>query len=324
MCTAISFNANNHYFGRNLDLERRFNEGVTITPRNYILQYKSGEIDRKHFAFIGTATVINDYPLYYDATNEFGLSIAGLNFVGNAYLKDSPVNGKINLAPYEFIPYVLSKCKNVSDAIDLIKKIELVDIRFNNQLQNAQLHWMIADKTECVVFEYMKDMAKIYNNPVGILTNNPPFEYQMINLNNYLHLSNKPPQNTFSNNLKLDVYSRGMGAIGLPGDNSSVSRFVRGAFNTLNSVKPNNEIDSVTQFFHLLSSVEQVEGSVIIDDKYERTQYSSCCNTEKGIYYYKTYENSQINAVNMYKENFEDDTLISYKMTFIQAIKYAN
>lgn len=324
MCTAISFNAHNHYFGRNLDLEKRFDEKVTITPRNFILKYNSKEIERKHYAFIGTATVIDDYPLYYDATNEFGLSIAGLNFVGNAYLKERTVNGKINLAPYELIPYILGKCKTVSETIEFLHQIELTDIRFHPEIPNAQLHWIISDKEKSIVFEYMKDEAKIHFNPVGILTNNPPFEYQMMNLNNYLHLSKDPPQNTFSSDLNLDLYSRGMGAIGLPGDNSSMSRFVRASFNKLNSVNPENEMDSVTQFFHLLASVEQVEGSVMVGDKYERTQYSSCCNTEKGIYYYRTYENSQISAVDMRKESLEGNQLISYKMTFIQSIEYIN
>ena len=88
MCTAITFNAYRHYFGRNLDLEKRYDESITITPRNYILKYKSCEIERRHFAFIGTATVVNNYPLYYDAINEKGLGIAGLNFVGNANYKE--------------------------------------------------------------------------------------------------------------------------------------------------------------------------------------------------------------------------------------------
>lgn len=324
MCTAISFNAYNHYFGRNLDLETRFNESITIMPHNYILKYNFGEIERRHFALIGTANIVDDYPLYYDATNEHGLSMAGLNFVGNSYLNPRIIDGRVNLAPYELIPYILGKCKNVDESIELLKKIELVDRRFNSDLPNSQLHWIIADKSKCIVFEYMKDGAKIYNNPVGVLTNNPPFDYQMMNLNNYANLSINDPKNTFSAHLGLKIYSRGMGGIGLPGDSSSMSRFVKGSFIKLNSIKPDNEIESVTQFFHILSSVEQVEGSVVVGNKYERTQYSSCCNTGMGIYYYKTYENNQITAVNMFKTNLENEKLTFYKMDFEQMIKYVN
>lgn len=324
MCTAISIHAHSHYFGRNLDLEKRYDESITITPRNYILKYSTGEIERKHFAFIGTATVIDDYPLYYDATNEHGLSIAGLNFVGNAYLNPQIQSGKINLAPYELIPYILGKCKNVFESINLLKKIELVDIRFNSKLPNAELHWIISDKKQSIVFEYMKDGAKIHDNPMGILTNNPPFEYQIMNLNNYMNITNKAPENKFSNNLELNAYSRGMGALGLPGDNSSMSRFVRCSFNKLNSITYASDIDEITQFFHILSSVEQVEGSVMVGNRYERTQYTSCCNTDKGVYYYKTYNNHQISAISMHNEKLDTDCLISYKMIFSQQINYIN
>lgn len=324
VCTAVSFNACNHYFGRNLDLEKRYDESIAITPRNFIMKYKSGEIERKHYAFIGTATVIENYPLFYDATNEHGLSMAGLNFVGNAYLNNTVKNGSINLAPYELIPYILGKCKNVEESINLLKNITLIDIPFNSQLQNSELHWIIADKKECIVFEYMKNGAKIHNNPIGILTNNPPFEYQIMNLNNYLMLSASEPKNTFSEHLDLFPYSRGMGAIGLPGDNSSMSRFVRCCFNKMNSIVPDTELESVTQFFHILSSVEQIEGSVIVGNKYEKTQYTSCCNTEKGIYYYKTYGNSRISAVSMHNENIDADQLMIYKMVFTPAVLCIN
>ena len=324
MCTAITFNAYGHYFGRNLDLEKRYDESITITPRNYILKYKSCEIERRHFAFIGTATVVNNYPLYYDATNEHGLSIAGLNFVGNAYLSKVVESERINLAPYELIPYILGKCTTVKDSINILKNLCLVDLRFGDDIPNAELHWIISDKNESITFEYMNNKAYVFENSVGVLTNNPTFEYHMMNLNNYMNISNDEPINKFSENIKLNPYSRGMGGIGLPGDLSSSSRFVKASFTKLNSVIPNSEIDSVGQMFHILGSVEQQEGCVRLGDKYERTQYTSCCNMDEGIYYYKTYDNSQINAVKMHNENLERDDLISYQMLFEQQIRCIN
>lgn len=324
MCTAITFDAYNHYFGRNLDLEKRYDEGIIITPRNYILRYKSGEIERRHFSFVGTATVIREYPLYYDATNEYGLSIAGLNFVGNAYFHQAENSNKINIAPYELIPYILGKCKSVNEALEILEKIWLVDIRFSDDMPNAQLHWIICDKKESITVEYMKDGIHIYANSIGVLTNNPPFDYHMMNLNNYMNISRNEATNNFSDKINLEAYSRGMGGIGLPGDLSSSSRFVKAAFTKLNSVIPNTEIDSVGQMFHILGSVEQQEGCVKIGDAYERTQYTSCCNIDEGIYYYKTYDNCQICAVKMHSENLDGADLISYKMIFEQQIRYIN
>lgn len=323
MCTAISFNAKGHYFGRTLDLEKRYGERVTITPRNCVLKFKSGEIIQWHHAIIGMAAVVENYPLYFDATNERGLSIAGLNFVGNAYYGEA-VKEKINLAPYELIPYLLAKYESVDECAKVLKEINLVDTKFNENLENGQLHWLIADKDKSIVVENMRDGMKIHQNSIGVLTNNPPFEYQMMNLNNYIGLSNIDPQNTFSDKVNLQIYSRGMGALGLPGDFSSTSRFVKVAFTKLNSVIPADEISSVSQFFHILGAVEQVEGCVIFGGKFERTQYMSGCNTERGIYYYKTYENSQINAIDMYRENLDSQELICYDLIFSEKINFIN
>lgn len=323
MCTAIYYQAKSCYFGRNLDLERRYSESITIAPRNYIFKYNKKENDKKHYAMIGTATVVDGFPLYYDATNEFGLSIAGLNFVGNAHF-DQEKEGKINIAPYELIPYILGNCADVDQCIEELQKINLVDIPFNPSLQNAQLHWLIADKTKCITLEYMNDGIKIYDNPVGVLTNNPPFDHQMINLNNYLNITSEEAENRFSDKIDLAPYSRGMGGIGMPGDNSSMSRFVRVTFTKLNSVVPQTEIDSIGQMFHILSSVEQQEGSVKVGDGFERTQYSSCCDINKCIYYYRTYSNNQITAIDMNNEDIDASELISYKMIYTQQIRYMN
>ena len=106
-----------------------------------------------------------------------------------------------------------------------------------------------------------------------------------------------------------------MGAIGLPGDLSSQSRFVRVAFVKMNSVSGEDENESVSQFFHILNSVDQQRGCCQLDyGKYEITIYTSCWNSQKGIYYYTTYDRRQITAVNMHKINLDGQQLISYPM----------
>lgn len=323
MCTALSFYGKHHFFGRSLDLDRRYDESIVITPRNYLLRFNSGEIDRNHLSMIGIATIVDEYPLYYDATNEYGLSIAGLNFVGNAlYYKFD--KSKINIAPYELIPYLLSKYKSVDEAVESLYNTNIYDIPFNNNLKNAQLHWLISDKTKSVTLECTKNGIKIYENCLGILTNNPPFEFHLMNLNNYQNISAFDHKSLFSNNIKQNKYSKGLSGIGLPGDNSSMSRFVRCAFIKFNSVIPETIVGCVTQFFHVLGSVAQVEGSVISDEKCDRTQYMSCCDMDDCTYYYKTYNNSQISAVNMFNEDIDSNKLIQYKMEDKQQIKYIN
>lgn len=324
MCTAITFRTNDHYFGRNLDLEYSYNETVTITPRNYVFKFKKMAEMKTHFAMIGMAYVVDDYPLYYDATNEKGLSIAGLNFPKNAnymaYIED-----KDNITPFEIIPWILGQCATVCEAKKLLKRINILNDNFSSELPNTPLHWIISDKERSITLESVKEEIKVYNNPVGVLTNNPTFDYQLFNLNNYMSLTNSEPKNMFSENINLEKYSRGMGAIGLPGDYSSMSRFVRATFVKINSVSSDSEIESVCQFFHILQSVAMPRGCVKVgEDNYAYTIYSSCCNTNRGIYYYTTYNNSQINAVDMHKENLSGDTLITYSLNKEQSVKQQN
>lgn len=313
MCTAITYKTKDFYFGRNLDYEISYNEMVIITPRNFHFKFRKVKNVPKHFAMIGMATVADDYPLYFDATNEKGLSMAGLNFPDNACYKPMRCD-KDNVAPFEFIPYVLSQCESVADAEKLLENVNLVKINFNENLPLAPLHWIISDKKKSVTVEQVQDGLKVYDNPVGVLTNNPPFPYHLYNLSNYMGVSAGETENKFAEKLKLKAYSRGMGSIGLPGDMSSASRFVRAAFTKYNSVSEKGETSSVNQFFHILNSVAQPRGCTKLGDQYEITIYSSCCNTDKGIYYYTTYENSAVTGVDMNKEDLNGKDLIVYKL----------
>ena len=323
MCTAITFKTKDHYFGRNLDLEYHYRETVTITPRNYKFHFRNLPEINTHYAMIGVATVAAGYPLYYDATNEKGLSLAGLNFPANAVYQ-SVQYGRDNVAPFELIPWILGQCENVQEALQLLDKINLANISFSKEYPLSPLHWLLADKNQAVTIEPLAEGIRVYKNPVGVLTNNPPFDYHINNLNNYLNLTREEPENRFATQLDLMPFSRGMGAIGLPGDLSSPSRFIRAAYTKFNSVCDESENASISQFFHILGSVSQQNGCSRAGKGFEKTVYSSCCNTDQGIYYYKTYENSQITAIDMHSENLNGDNLISYPLVTTQQIHYLN
>ncbi len=320
MCTAAAYRTNNLYFGRTLDNDITYGEKITVTPRNYPLSFRySGRID-SHFAIIGMAHISKGYPLYYDAMNEKGLCMAGLNFTGNAVYRKT-VHEKNNIAQFELIPWILGKCESVADAIKLIKNTNITDDSFSENLPVSELHWIIADKKQTVTVESVSDGLCIYDNPVDVLTNNPPFDKQLFSLNNFMHLSPHEPQNKFSNNLNLEKYSRGMGAMGMPGDLSSQSRFIRSGFTNLNSVKYKTDDESVNQFFHIMNTVEQTKGCCILENgKYEFTIYTSCCCADSGNYYYTTYGNRQISSVSLFKENIDGKNLIGYTLNTAQNI----
>jgi len=155
----------------------------------------------------------------------------------------------------------------------------------------------------------------IHDNPVGVMTNNPPFDFHLTNLNQYLSLTSGYPGNRMSGALMLKPFGVGLGAFGLPGDFSSQSRFVKAAFVKCNSPVSGNAEHNLVQFFRMLDSVAMPLGSVALENgTLDKTIYTCCFDAEKGVYYYKTYENSMIYAVDMHLENLDSDRLIAYPM----------
>ena len=318
MCTAISYRNRTHYFGRTLDYERSFGEEVVFTPRNFPLPFRTVPNLETHHAILGIAHVDDGYPLYYDAMNERGLCMAGLNFVGfAAYIGQ----GRDRVAPFEFIPWVLGQCETVAQVKVLLTHTALMETDFSEHLPAARLHWLIADRTEAITVEAMADGLHIHDNPIGVLTNNPPFPEQMRHLGSFSHLSPQPPVNHFP--IELKPISRGLGAVGLPGDLSSPSRFVRAAFNKLHSLCGGDE--GVSQFFHILGSVEQVKGCCRLEDgSLEHTIYTSCCDTARGIYYYTTYSSRRICGIDMNREDSEGSSLRRFPLPDAEDILLQN
>lgn len=309
MCTCITYNNGGFYFGRNLDLDCSFGERVVVTPRRFPLEFRNGERNDSHYAIIGMASENDTFPLYADGVNEKGLAMAGLNFPGNAaYLKAEGIG--LEIASFEVIAWFLSKFSAVDEALNSIEDLRITDTAFSQGMPPAPLHWMLADREKCVVLEQVREGLRVYDNPAGVLTNNPTFDFHLTNLNNYMNLTSRRPENRFSEGLTLKPFAEGMGAIGLPGDSSSVSRFVRAAFLRCNSVSEKNRQADVAQFFHILDSVAMVRGSVITErGTYDITTYSSCMDTEKGIYMFKTYDDSRIRCACLYDENPDGDRL---------------
>lgn len=312
MCTCLTFQNEDFYFGRNLDLEVPFGREIVVTPRNFRFSFKYAGSLSSHYALIGMAERMNDYPLYAEAVNEKGLGMAGLNFPGNAVYREKTAE-KDNVASFELIPWLLSTCSNIKEARKQLERICITDDAFTSTLPPAPLHFMLADKKECLVIESVKDGLKIYDNPVGVLTNNPPFPFHLDYLAQFLNLSAAYSENRFSQKLCLEPFGQGMGSFGLPGDLSPASRFVRAAFLKWNSCADKDEASSVSQFFHILDGVKMIKGAALNPQgRSEVTTYSCCINTDKGIYYVKSYENSQIQKVELHHAPLDSNVLIAY------------
>ena len=309
MCTAIVYKSRDVYFGRNLDLERGYAESVVITPRAFHV----GTFATR-YAMVGMTTVSSGVPLYYEATNEKGVSAAGLHFPGNAVYYE-PIAGKDNIPPYAFIPWALGQCADIGEVKLLLQRTNLVNVAFSRELPVSPLHWLISDRKTSITVECAEEGMRVWDNPFDVLTNNPPFPYHQTNLSNYMGLGTGQLQNRFDRCFPLRNYSLGMGALGLPGDFSSASRFVRAFFVKENAIFGSTEEENVRQFFHILQSVAMPKGCVWTENGYEYTRYSSCCNVENGVYYYITYNDFTIRSVSMRDVDLDGETLYIYPVT---------
>ena len=256
MCTAVSLTADkHHFFARTLDLEYHYNESVTLTPRRYPFSFTDGTECRDHPALLGMAYVVNGYPLYYDAMNEHGLCMPGLAFPGFCFYGSAGKTRGREISPWELIPYVLTGCRTVDDARTKLQDAVLIDRPFTDALQNQPMHWMLADKDTSVVLETDSDgRIVIHDNPAGVMTNAPTFPEQMANLTKYAHLTPHPKTEN-------GICLRGMGALGLPGDWSSPSRFVRAAF-----LRRHMQLGDAKSVFSLLDAVKVPRGVSLSED----------------------------------------------------------
>lgn len=287
MCTAVAVPLSGRrgmLFGRTLDLEYRFAEEVVITPRHFPFMFRGGRCTDAHPALIGMAIRENGYPLYYDAANEAGLCMAGLAFEGyGSYAAPGTAGGK-RCAPWELIPYVLTECTSVKEVRELLGGCILEDVPFSEEMPNRPMHWIAADASGSLIIEPERGHLTLHDNPVGVMTNSPPFENQLDRLRDYRHLSAKTPPSSLSPHLPHSVYSRGMGALGLPGDWSSCSRFVRAVF-----LRENAQISTPEEMFSVLDAVRVPRGAVLCDDgRAVVTVYASCIDTADRTYYFCT------------------------------------
>ena len=321
MCTAIALARGGCFFGRTLDLEYHYNESVAIAPSNFLFCSPSGSAVQGRYALIGIATVVDGYPLYYDAMNEQGLCIAALHFPDNGvYLE--PQEGWENLPPYALIPRVLSSCATLSEARALLANLLLINRSFGERYPLTPLHFMISQNGKSIVAEPMADGLRIYDNPVSVMTNNPAFDAQLAGLLRYNGLSPKEPPMMVDPSLLPPSY-RGLGAVGLPGDYSSPSRFVRAVFLRQNTPDLSGK-DGAMGFFRMMEGVSIPKGALLsMDDKWVHTVYTSCCDPKTLTYYYTTYTHPAVVGVKL-SLNTQTHDLISIPLRWKEEIAIEN
>ncbi|WP_415297981.1 choloylglycine hydrolase [Clostridium perfringens] len=329
MCTGLALETKDglHLFGRNMDIEYSFNQSIIFIPRNFKCVNKSNkkELTTK-YAVLGMGTIFDDYPTFADGMNEKGLGCAGLNFPVYVSYSKEDIEGKTNIPVYNFLLWVLANFSSVKEVKEALKNANIVDIPISENIPNTTLHWMISDITgKSIVVEQTKEKLNVFDNNIGVLTNSPTFDWHVANLNQYVGLRyNQVPEFKLGDQ-SLTALGQGTGLVGLPGDFTPASRFIRVAFLRDAMIKNDKDSIDLIEFFHILNNVAMVRGSTrTVEEKSDLTQYTSCMCLEKGIYYYNTYENNQINAIDMNKENLDGNEIKTYKYNKTLSINHVN
>ena len=295
MCTAIAISGSSMIFGRTLDLERSYGERIVIAP--YGSNIGIGSL--AHPKIIGSATVSDGIPLFYDAMNEYGLCAAALNFPRSAvYLPE--VSGKRNIPSYALIPTILSECKSIDEATELLNRTNIIGDSFSPDLPATPMHWIVSDGRSSLVAEPLAGGLEVIAAPYGVLTNEPPYRYHLFNLESYRSLHPGSPENRMLKYHSDDVLSGGMGAVGLPGDFSSPSRFVRAVYAREYTGSDCSEWGEVNRFFHVASTVSVPDGcSLTADGRPSKTVYTSCFDATHMCYYVRTYASQSITKISL-------------------------
>ena len=309
MCTAICDNTNGFLFGRTLDLERSYDERVILTPRRKALDFLHMPPTSEHLAMLGIGIVFGDKPLYFDAVNEAGLAVAALNFPRSAVYKDILPNAH-NLASFEVIPYLLAHCNSIESAKDILRDLNITNDSVSATLPTSPLHWIISDKKSALALESTVDGVRIYDNPFGVLTNEPPFPFHLSNTASFAPLSSHPQKNHIAPSVEILPHSRGSGAFGLPGDLSSPSRFVRAVF--MKNHTDVSENASVSRFFHIMENISVPRGSIKTDTGASvYTVYTSCGDPRSMTYYFTTYSSRTIRCITPHNDEISGDRILS-------------
>lgn len=322
-CTGITIKTKDNKViqGRTIEFgEYNLNSRIVISPRGKDFKSltptgkREGYKWKAKYGFVGASVVYDQF--IGEGLNEAGLN-AGLFYFPHygSLERFNPENAEISIADMELVGWILSSFATVDEVKEGLKKVKVVNIAYddkNEPLPTA--HWRIADaKGNNIVLEIVNNgEVKIYDNKVGVLTNAPDYEWHIKNLNNYINLYAGDTKSYDINGQKIFSFGSGTGALGLPGDITPPSRFIRAYFYLNSSNTPENVREGVNQAFHILNNFDipiGIEYPAEHKDKIPKnvpsaTQWTAVSDLNNKIFYYKTMFNNQIRKIDLNKIDF--------------------
>ncbi|WP_130806037.1 linear amide C-N hydrolase [Senegalia massiliensis] len=313
MCTTIGFSYNEGFVsGRTLELGIKLDNKIMYVPKS-----KENFIDTKDkkysskYATIGTSFF--DIASFGDGINEMGLMGSNNFFPKYASFAKESIDGKVNMTTSNAFDYLLTRCKDVNEVKKESKNIVLLEHGNDEKDISISIHFFFMDaKGEKIVLEPKNGILISYENPYGILTNSPDFPWNTTNLKNYINLNPENVEEANYNGKIISKFGEGTGMLGLPGDFTSPSRFIRAAYFVSNTPKDLGRNEAILQAFRILSQFDIPKGSV--KDMKKRLQnetlYTSIMDTTKKSYFIKCHDN--INIQSFCLDDYEDEKDIKF------------
>lgn len=255
-----------------------------------------------------------------DGVNEQGLASGLFYHPGYAKYSDPlPEDADRVIAPFQLISYLLTTCATVEDARAALENIIVAPTVLKEMGFAPPIHAIVRDASGAsIVVEFLNGQTVIYDNPVGVITNDPTFDWHLTNLGNYINLSptNVPPVK--EGDLELSQLGQGSGLLGLPGDFTPPSRFIRAVVFSQTANKPESAADAINTAFHILDNFDIVRGVVRSahgsSDPADFTQWTSAADMKNGRYFFRTYANPQIRLVDLHKLNLSTGQVLYFQV----------
>ncbi|WP_194191014.1 choloylglycine hydrolase family protein [Clostridium chrysemydis] len=328
MCTSLTLTTkdNKHLLARTMDFPMEFGQSVHFIPRKYkwVNAIDNSENITK-LALVGMAAIIDKHPVFADGVNEKGLACATLYLPGFAKY-DLESGEKFGLASYDFVLWMLSKYSNIEEIKEDIKNITFVEKELSLLKIAPPFHWIVTDKSgKSIVVEKTEEGLEVHDNPVGVMTNSPNFKWHLENLRQYIGVHPMQNSKIKLGELELSAFGQGSGTLGLPGDYTPPSRFVRAAYSRQNILDIEGEFKGISGAVHALNSCNIPKGIVMTTDRgTDFTIYTSAMCTESGKYYYSTYENRRLTCIDLFKEDLDSKEIKSYHYKREEDIEFYN
>lgn len=317
MCTAITLQSQQGetFFGRNMDFSYEIEPHLYIVPKNYewnnVLNMRTVH---DSYSFIGIGQELNGILGFFDGVNEMGFAAAALYFAGYAKYDTQQGDGFAEqIASFDFLHYVLGSCASVKDLKVLLKNLSMTGLEDPVTQTVAPLHWIAVDRSgECAVIEMTEKGKEIFENPIGVLSNSPDFQWHMTNLRNYMDAAPRQTDEVYWGNVRLTPFGQAGGTRPLPGGYTSPERFVRTAYLKSYIPMPKNRREAIASCFHIMESVTVPKGAVITNrNSYDYTKYTAFINTNTCEYFFKTYDNVQVGSVSLFEDSAQVPRLLN-------------